>query len=298
MIKSKRALRVAVTGANGKLGRPVVDALRQAGHEVVGIDRGPSVRGDILFAQGDLSDYGQAHDVLGSVGWDILGDTRDGAFDVVVHLAAIPHPRMFSNSVTFNNNIAVAYNVFEACRRLGLKDVVLASSETVLGVPFSEDVSYVPLDEEAPRRGRNAYGMSKLLTEYLAEEFVKNDPDLRVTSLRFSYVQNVVEYQEYPSFADDLDRRIWDLWAYIDARDAADAVEKALHYQPRGFETFLIAADDTTQPLPTAELLRARFPHVPVRGELGEYQGLLNNAAARDKLGWSPLHSWRHHASA
>jgi nucleoside-diphosphate-sugar epimerase len=179
-----------------------------------------------------------------------------------------------------------------------LKDVVLASSETVLGVPFSEDVSYVPLDEEAPRRGRNAYGMSKLLTEYLAEEFVKNDPDLRVTSLRFSYVQNVVEYQEYPSFADDLDRRIWDLWAYIDARDAADAVEKALHYQPRGFETFLIAADDTTQPVPTAELLRARFPHVPVRGELGEYQGLLNNAAARDKLGWSPLHSWRHHASA
>ena len=112
MIMSNRPLRVAVTGANGKLGRPVVDALVQAGHEVVGIDRAPSVRDDILFAQGDLADYGQAHDVLGSVGWDILGDTRDGAFDVVVHLAAIPHPRLFSNSVTFTNNIAVAYNVF------------------------------------------------------------------------------------------------------------------------------------------------------------------------------------------
>jgi nucleoside-diphosphate-sugar epimerase len=298
MIMSNRQLRVAVTGANGKLGRPVVDALVRAGHEVVGIDRGPSVRDDILFAQGDLADYGQAHDMLGSVGWDILGDTRDGAFDVVVHLAAIPHPRMFSNSVTFINNVAVAYNVFEACRRLRLKDIVLASSETVLGVPFGEDLSYLPLDEESPRRGRNAYGMSKLLTEHIAEEFCKNDPDLRVTSLRFSYVQNVEEYQEYPSFADDLDRRVWDLWAYIDTRDAADAVEKALHYKPRGFETFLVAADDTTQPVTTAELIGRTFPHVPVRRELKEYQGLLSNAAAKDKLGWSPQHSWRNHVSA
>jgi nucleoside-diphosphate-sugar epimerase len=294
---SKSTLRVAVTGANGKLGRPVVESLVQAGHEVVGIDRSPSVRSDILFAQADLSDYGQTHDVLGSVGWDILGDTRDGAFDVVVHLAAIPHPRMFSNSVTFNNNIAVAYNVFEACRRLGLKDVVLASSETVLGVPFSEDLAYVPLDEESPRRGRNAYGMSKLLTEHIAEEFVKNDPELRVTSLRYSYVQYVEEYEEYPDFANDLDRRIWDLWAYIDARDAASAVEKALHYEPRGFETFLIAAEDTTQPTPTVELLASKFPRVPVRGELTEFQALLDNSAAKAKLGWSPQHSWRDHVS-
>jgi len=292
---STSKLRVAVTGANGKVGRLAVEALVQAGHEVVGIDRGPSVRDDILYAQADLTDYGQTHDVLGSVGWDILGDTRDGAFDVVVHLAAIPHPRMFSNSVTFTNNVAVAYNVFEACRRLGLKDIVLASSETVLGVPFGDDLAYVPLDEESPRRGRNAYGMSKLLTEYIAEEFVKNDSDLRVTSLRFSYVQNVEEYEEYPSFADDVDRRVWDLWAYIDSRDAADAVEKALHYQPRGFETFLIAADDTTQPALTTDLLKERFPNVPVRGDLKPHQALLDNSAAKEKLGWSAQHSWRNH---
>lgn len=295
---SENTLRVAVTGANGKLGRPVVDVLVKAGHEVVGIDRTPSVRPDILFAQADLSDYGQAHDALGSIGWDILGDTVDNAFDVVVHLAAIPHPRMFSNSVTFTNNIAVAYNVFEACRRLGLKDIVLASSETVLGVPFSVDLAYLPLDEESPRRERNAYGMSKLLTEYVAEEFVKNDPDLRVTALRYSYVQDVDEYAEYPSFADNADHRIWDLWGYIDARDAATAVEKALTYQPRGFETFLIAADDTTQPTPTADLLADKFPEVPVRGTLTPHQGLLDNSAAKAKLGWAPQHSWRNHVPA
>ena len=140
--------------------------------------------------------------------------------------------------------------------------------------------------------------MSKLLTEHIAEEFVKNDPTLRVTSLRFSYVQNVEEYQEYPDFADDADRRIWDLWAYIDSRDAAGAVESALHYQPRGFETFLIAADDTTQPVPTAELLHAKFPNLPVRGELTTFQSLLDNSAAKTKLGWSPQHTWRDHIPA
>jgi len=110
-------------------------------------------------------------------------------------------------------------------------------------------------------------------------------------------VSEVWWHQEYPEFADDLDRRIWDLWAYIDARDAASAVEKALHYEPRGFETLLIAADDTTQPTPTAELLGSKFPHVQVRGELTEFQALPDNSAAKAKLGWSPQHSWRDHVS-
>ena len=48
------------------------------------------------------------------------------------------------------------YNVFEACRRLGIKHVVYASSETVLGLPFDEPPAYVPIDESAAVRGRKA----------------------------------------------------------------------------------------------------------------------------------------------
>jgi hypothetical protein len=51
-------------------------------------------------------------------------------------------------------------------------------------------------------------------------------------------------------------------------------------------------------PSAPAELIRRTFPHVPARGGLGEYQGLLSNAAAKAKLGWSPKHSWRNHVSA
>lgn len=84
--------RVAVTGINGKVGQHVVDQLLEHGHEVFGIDQTPAKRTDIISIVADLTDYGQTFDALGSVGWDVLGDTVDNAFDVVVHLAAVPHP--------------------------------------------------------------------------------------------------------------------------------------------------------------------------------------------------------------
>jgi nucleoside-diphosphate-sugar epimerase len=289
--------RIAVTGINGKVGQHAVDALLAAGHEVFGIDQTPAERDDIISIVADLTDYGQTHDALGSIGWDILGDTVDKAFDVVVHLAAIPHPRLFSNAKTFENNTIANHNVFEACRRLGLKDIVLASSETVLGVPFDDTVAYLPLDDDAPRRGRNAYGLSKLINEHVAEEFTKNDPELRVTALRLSYVQNVDEYDEYPTFADNLDTRAWDLWAYIDGRDVGTAVEAAIHQSDRGFHPYLIVANDSVMPIPTKDIIAERYPNTPVHGEIAEFGTFLSSAKAQNDLGWTPTHSWRDHVT-
>jgi len=287
--------RVAVTGINGKVGQHVVDQLLADGHEVFGIDQTPATRSDIVSIVADLTDYGQAFDALGSIGWDILGDTVDNAFDVVVHLAAIPHPRLYSNAKTFENNVVAAYNVFEACHRHGLKDIVLASSETVLGVPFGNDLDYLPLDDDSARHGRNAYGLSKLVMEHVAEEYTHNDPMLRVTGLRLSYVQNVEEYDEYPSFAENLDTRAWDIWSYIDARDVGTAVEKALHQTIRGFHPYLIVADDTVMPIPTADIIAERYPDTRVVKEISEFGSLLSNATAKRDLGWTPEHTWRDH---
>ncbi len=292
---TKQKKRIAVTGINGKVGKYVVDELLAAGHEVFGIDQTPAARTDIISIVADLTDYGQTFDALGSIGWDILGDTVDRAFDVVVHLAAIPHPRLFSNSKTFQNNVVAAYNVFEAAHHHGLTDIVLASSETVFGVPFDEQLEYLPLDDQSPRRGRNAYGLSKLMIEHIAEEYVKNDPNLRVTALRLSYVQDVEEYNEYPSFSDNLDVRAWDIWSYIDGRDVGSSVEKALYQNDRGFHPYLIVADDTVMPIPTEQILAERYPNTPRKGEFSKFGALLSNHAAKKDLGWNPKHSWRDH---
>ncbi|WP_328856621.1 hypothetical protein OG579_15155 [Williamsia herbipolensis] len=68
-------------------------------------------------------------------------------------------------------------------------------------------------------------------------------------------MQNEDEYADYPHFADDLDRRAWDIWSYIDGRDAGTAVESALHQTARGFHTYLIVADDTVMLIPTADII-------------------------------------------
>jgi len=81
----------------------------------------------------------------------------------IVHLAAIPAPGLATNSMTFATNTISTYNVFEAARQLGIKNVVWASSETVLGLPFDTPPPYVPIDEEYPGRPESAYSLSKLV---------------------------------------------------------------------------------------------------------------------------------------
>src|SRR4030095_10384612 len=86
----------------------------------------------------------------------------------------------------FKVNTLSTYNVFEAARRLGIKNVVWASSETVLGLPFDKPPPYAPLDENYPGRPETAYSLSKFLGEEMAKQFARWDPELKIIGLRFS----------------------------------------------------------------------------------------------------------------
>jgi nucleoside-diphosphate-sugar epimerase len=54
----------------------------------------------------------------------------------VIHLAAIPAAGLATQHVTMQNNVMSTYNIFEACRKLGIKNIVSASSETLIGLPL------------------------------------------------------------------------------------------------------------------------------------------------------------------
>jgi nucleoside-diphosphate-sugar epimerase len=281
-------MRIAVTGASGKLGRSVVARLRDSGNSVTALDmvgeRGPG------FTQVDFTDYGQTADALFTI------DGRHDGLDAVVHLAAAPSGGILPDSQTFHNNMTATFNVFQGARRAGIKRIVYASSETVLGLPFETPPPYIPVDEEYDTRPESMYSVTKHLEEQLAIKLVRWDPELSITALRFSNVMNPADYAEFPTFDADPSLRKWNLWGYIDGRDGAQAVEKALQLSKPGFEAFIIAAADTVMSRSSAGLAAEVFPGVTVRKELGEHETMLSIDKARSILGFDPQHSWRDHA--
>jgi nucleoside-diphosphate-sugar epimerase len=131
----------------------------------------------------------------------------------------------------------------------------------------------------------------------MAIELVRWHPGMSITALRFSNVMDPEDYAEFGSFDSDARLRKWNLWSYIDGRDGAQAVDRALTSSPGGFERFIIAAADTVMSRPNAELVAEVFPDVPVHGELGVNDTLLSIEKARRLLGFEPKHSWRDHVT-
>ena len=229
---------------------------------------------------------------------------HDG-LDAVVHLAAIPAPGLTTNAATFANNITATYNVFSAARRAGIRNVVWASSETVLGlpsVPIRHDgvgpPPYIPVDEEYPPRPNSTYSLVKTLEEEMARQFCRWEPDAedgRAAVLQRDGPRATT--RSSPRFDADPRLRSWNLWGYIDGRDGAQAVRLARWSTARdgggGVEVFVIANADTVMSRPSAELAAEVFPGVPVTRALGEHETLLSIEKARRVLGYEPEHSWR-----
>jgi len=279
--------RIAVTGGSGKLGRAVVRDLSAHGYDVLNLDRLPprdAAPGG--FVRVDLTDYGQVVEAL-------TGLDEHGAVDAVVHLAAIPAPGLQPNAATFASNVPSTYNVFAAARLAGITNVVWASSETVLGLPFETSPPYIPVDEEYAVRPETTYSLGKAVEEEMARHFTRWNPALKLIGLRFSNVMEPHDYEGFPAFNDDPGLRSWNLWGYIDARDGAQAVRLALESELRGFEAFIIAAADTVMTTPSADLAAAVFPSVELTRPLEGVETLLSIEKAKRMLGFAPEHSWR-----
>jgi len=279
-------MRVCVTGGSGRAGRAVVSDLLAHGHWVVSVDLvPPSVDlGAAVVLRADLTDYGQAVEVLADV-------------DSVVHLANIPAPELRTPAVTFNANMVMNFNVFRAASQAGLARVVWASSETTLGLPFDVPPRYAPVDEDHYPVPTTTYALSKVASETIADHIAQWS-GIPFIALRFSNILGPTDYQEFPSYWGDATARKWNLWGYIDERDAATACRLALEAGISGSASFIIAAADTVMTRPSAELMREVFPGVPLTKDVQGTGTLLSIERAGQALGFAPQHSWRHHLSA
>ncbi|MGD0764119.1 MAG: NAD(P)-dependent oxidoreductase [Roseiarcus sp.] len=294
------AKRIVFTGGTGKAGRHAVAHLMAKGHRILNVDLKPLDLPGVNTLIADLTDSGQAFNALtahfGFDGFDLGHAPR--APDAVVHFAAIPRVLIEPDNATFAANVVSAYNVIEAAMKLGVRKVVIASSETTYGVCFAEgdkDFHSFPLEEDYDVDPMDSYGLSKICNEKTARAFaMRYGAD--IYALRVGNVIEPHEYGRFAAFVANPMMRKRNAWSYIDARDLGEIVHLCLEKDGLGFQIFNAVNDTITVNTPTREFLARHCPGVPVTRPLDRFEAPLSNRKAREVLGFKEAHNWRRYA--
>ncbi len=292
------AKRIFFTGGSGKAGKYVVAYLLGQGHRVMNVDLvaldHPGV--DNLIA--DITDSGQMFNAMSSyAGVDELEPgTGVPKFDAVVHFAAVPRILINPDNETFRVNTMGTYNVIEAAVKLGIKKIVIASSETAYGVCFSDGETNprsLPLEEDYDVDPMDSYGLSKVVNEKTARSFQRRS-GFDIYALR---IGNVIEPQEYaelfPGYFKNPEVRRRNVFCYIDARDLGQIVNLCLEKDGLGYQVFNAGNDNNSAILSSKELAEQFFSGVPITRELAEHEALFSNRKIREVLGFREQHNWR-----
>ena len=287
--------RILFTGGAGKAGRHVVPYLVDAGYEVHNLDLVPLDHPGVSNLIVDITDAGQVYSAL-SMHRDLDDlDTGGRPYDAVVHFAAIPRILIKPDNETFRINTMGTYNIVEAAVKLGIRKIIVASSETTYGVCFAEghrDFHHFPLEEDYDVNPMDSYGLSKVLNEKTARAFAERS-GFDIYALRIGNVIEPHEYANFPTYFAHPEMRKRIAWSYIDARDLGQICKLCIEKDGLGFEIFNACNNTVSANTPTRELAERFFPNVPFRREIDTYEGLLSNRKIREVLGFSEEHDWR-----
>ena len=279
--------KILVTGGSGKAGRATIKTLLKNNYEVFSIDLMPSVENDVPFSKVDLEDYGETIEAVSFI------DDRIKGIDGIIHQAAIPATGLYPNHKTFRINTMSTYNIFHAAERMKINNIIWASSETVLGLPFDTYPPYVPVDEEYEPRPESSYSLSKVMGEEMARQFCRRNPNMKIIGLRYSNIMEEKDYKLFKDFQNDPYLRKWNFWGYIDSRDVGQACLLSLQSDLKGADNFIIAANDTVMEKSNTELLNEVFPHINMKKEVGTNDTLLSIEKAKKILGFNPQYTWK-----
>jgi UDP-glucose 4-epimerase len=294
------ARRIVFTGGSGKAGKHVVPWLKAKGYEILNLDLKPLDCPGVNTLYTDVTDSGQVFNALSAhFSFDGYATGKGPAkVDAVVHFAAIPRIQLQPDNLTFTANVTSTYNVIEAAVKLGIRKVIIASSETTYGVCFAEgdkDFHHFPLEEDYDTDPMDSYGLSKVVNEKTARAFaMRYGAD--IYALRIGNVIEPHEYDRFPAFMADPPSRKRNAWSYIDARDLGQIVHLCIEKDGLGFEVFNAVNDTITARGPTADFLARWCPGTPVRRPLKGDEAPLSNRKARDVLGFVEEHNWRKYA--
>lgn len=273
-------MRVLVTGAGGGIGRVAVARLRECGHAVralVRLGEAPPARVEVV--------HGDARDPR-TVASAVAG------MDAVVHLAAIPGPTGPAE-VVFANNTAATFVVLHQAAEAGVRRAVIASSISALGLAWARSVvspAYVPIDEDHPLWPEESYGLSKQVDEASAA-MIHRRYGLPILAYRFPFTAPMEAIRaRATAVRRDPARAARELWAYLDVRDAAEAIRLGVEADVAGFHPVQVVAPGTLAGVDTAELVARYHPTSEVRSRLVGRQTPYVTRRAEKLLGFHATH--------
>ena len=165
---------ILVTGGAGYIGSHVVRQLGEAGEQVVVIDnlskgfRQAVTAGDLIV--GDVGDFELVSRLL-----------AEHQIDTVMHFAAhtvVPESVALPLKY-YGNNTCSTRSLLQACIENQVKNFVFSSTAAVYGMPQDGYAS-----EDSPTNPINAYGTSKLMSEWMLRDVAAVNP-LRYVALRY-----------------------------------------------------------------------------------------------------------------
>ncbi|MEP7241994.1 MAG: NAD(P)-dependent oxidoreductase [Devosia sp.] len=270
-------MRIAITGARGRVGTVVTAEGLARGHDIVAIDVSPpdpvphDRRRDIVA---DTTDYAA---LLASL----------AGCDALIHLAAIPHPLTDPDHVVHNRNVVSSYNALRGAIEVGITRLCQASSVNAIGLSFSRAprFDYFPIDEAHPPYIEDPYALSKWICELQADSLVRRYDAIRIASLRLHLVTPSREAAQ-PSLAQNPAARARELFGYVRGDSVADACLKSLTAAFTGHEIFNIVAPDTVLDEPTLDVARRLYPGVEIRKPLPGTASFFDSSRAARLLGW------------
>ncbi len=292
-------IKVAITGGAGRLGRCVAATLFET-CELTIVDK----------HDGAASERAPI-DVLDR---EMLATAIAGQ-DAIIHLAAIDASINASEHAFYETNTLAAWNVLELGYSAGVRQFVICSSSSVYGFSQSNKLGSpeaLPIDESHSCRPSSAYGLSKQVTEVIAEGFSRR-PDMSVTVLRPCFVafddlleQMCSEREErnkLPKAVDSGTKHKWIeplpvLRSWVDPESVADCFRCALEAKLPGFHVFNVNSDDTFIHDGTLAYMKMTFGELPDRIDQVFYAqntraSIFDNRLALSVLGWTPRVDWR-----
>jgi nucleoside-diphosphate-sugar epimerase len=272
-------MKIAVTGAGGRLGSLVLSLALAHEHEIVAIDRTVSRLPDrtpvVRPYTFDLSDYGSLVSALRGC-------------EALIHLAAYVNPWLAPEPTVHNANVVSSYNALLAAEANGITRVCLASSVNAIGGFYSSvpRYDYFPVDEEHPCYAEDAYSLSKWFAEQQAQAFVRRAPEMSIVALRLHAIIDEDQVQtriQHGAASPERGRK--DLWGYTPDSMAAQAALNAVTRDIDGAEIVYVVADDTLSTTGSAELAVTFYPEVPLRAPLTEHRSFFDTSKYHKLLG-------------